>query len=107
MPHSPLFVFKSILHSEPAVVRNLAVTVVTTSSVSLDWNEPEGNTTSYFIQWISGGGAVHNTSTNETSMIIEGLIAGSQYNITVAAVAGDSNEGERTPVTTFTSRFIL
>ncbi|KAF7668966.1 hypothetical protein LDENG_00273380, partial [Lucifuga dentata] len=94
-------VFSSV--TKPAMVRNLTVTEVTTSSVSLDWFKFVGEATSYTVQWTArGGGAARNVSTNETSITIKELIAGFQYDITVAAVAGNSNEGERAPVTTFT-----
>ncbi|KAM4618292.1 receptor-type tyrosine-protein phosphatase eta-like [Polymixia lowei] len=88
--------------TKPEVVRNVMVTEVTTSSVSLTWTEPEGNVTSYTVEWTELGAAVRNISTNETSTSILGLLAGFQYNITVAAVSGHLNEGARTPVTTFT-----
>uniref|UniRef100_UPI003AACB5E9 receptor-type tyrosine-protein phosphatase eta n=1 Tax=Centroberyx gerrardi TaxID=166262 RepID=UPI003AACB5E9 len=89
--------------TKPEVVRNLTVTEVTTSSVSLNWAEPEGNATSYTVQWTAGGDALSNITTNETSIIITELLAGFQYNITVAAVAGyASNEGASSLVTTFT-----
>ncbi|XP_076026463.1 receptor-type tyrosine-protein phosphatase eta-like isoform X3 [Genypterus blacodes] len=87
--------------TKPAVVRDLNITEVTTTSVSLEWNEPEGNATSYIVEWTSERVAV-TRDTNETSMTIERLIAGYQYNFTVAAFAGYSNDGQRTLVTTFT-----
>lgn len=94
--------------AEPAVVKTLAVIDVTTSSVSLNWTEPEGNADSYTVQWTVGG-VTSNNMTTETSFTIENLIPGSQYNITVAAAAAvnSSNEGERAFITTFTSRSIL
>lgn len=91
--------------AEPSVVRSLAITDVTTTSVSLNWTEPEGNAASYTVQWIAKGDILSNM-TNETSFTIKDLIPGSQYNITVAAVANSLDEGERASVTTFTSRSI-
>ncbi|XP_044047807.1 receptor-type tyrosine-protein phosphatase eta-like isoform X3 [Siniperca chuatsi] len=89
-------------YTKPAVVRNLSVTEVTTSSVSLKWTKPEGNATSYTVQWASGRGTFENTTT-ETSFTIKDLIPGFQYNITVAAVSvKQSNKGEGTLITTFT-----
>lgn len=93
--------------AEPAVVGTLAITDVTTSSVSLNWTEPEGNADSYTVQWTVGG-LTFNNMTTETSFTIEDLIPGSHYNITVAAAAvNSSNKGERAFITTFTSRSIL
>lgn len=93
--------------TEPEVVSKLIVTMVTTSSVTLNWAQPEGNVTSYIVQWTLGGPAINNT-TNGTSFMINDLIPGSQYNITVIAVAGESsNMGEGITITNFTSRSML
>ncbi|XP_037623767.1 receptor-type tyrosine-protein phosphatase eta isoform X4 [Sebastes umbrosus] len=84
--------------TKPALVGNLSITEVTTSSVSLDWTKPEGNATSYTVQWTTG-----EDTTTETSFTINGLIPGHQYNITVAAVAvNSSNKGKETFTSTFT-----
>ncbi|XP_053174860.1 receptor-type tyrosine-protein phosphatase eta [Scomber japonicus] len=88
--------------TKPAVVNNLTETVVTTSSVSLTWTEPEGNTTSYIILW-SNNSVEEKGITSETNFMINGLIPGTKYNVTVAAVAGDSSnmgEGTTTPTVT-------
>lgn len=82
------------------------MTAVTTSSVTLNWTQPEGNVSWYTVQWTASG---HNFSktTNQTFFAITDLKPGFQYKITVAAVAVDSlNEGEGTAITTFTSRSI-
>lgn len=90
--------------AEPAVVKTLSITEVTTSSVSLIWTQPEGNVTSYLLKWTSGGHTASNT-TDDTSFTIIDLTPGVQYDITVAAVAGDlTNKGEGSSRTTFTSR---
>lgn len=109
--HNMLILFPSssvfLAFVEPAAVRTLAITDVTTSSVSLDWTEPEGNATSYTVWWTAGEDSFNGTTT-ETSFTIEDLIPGVQYNIRVAAVAvNPSNNGEMTSITTFTSRSTL
>ncbi|XP_062276922.1 receptor-type tyrosine-protein phosphatase eta [Scomber scombrus] len=94
------YIFSSF--TKPAVVNNLTETVVTTSSVSLTWTQPEGNTTSYIVLWTAEE-KVLNSTTSETSFTINGLIPGTKYNVTVAAVAGDSSnmgEGTTTPIAT-------
>ncbi|XP_029908872.1 receptor-type tyrosine-protein phosphatase eta-like isoform X2 [Myripristis murdjan] len=94
------YIFQAI--TKPDVVKDLTITNITTSSVSLRWTEPDGNSTSYKVQWTAGGEPVSNV-TNETFITITGLQAGYQYNITVAAVAGSiTNEGERIQKNTFT-----
>ncbi|XP_042371460.1 receptor-type tyrosine-protein phosphatase eta-like, partial [Plectropomus leopardus] len=94
------YTFNSV--TKPAKVGNLSITNVTTTSVSLDWTNLEGNATSYIVQWTAGRDPISDT-TNVTFFIINNLIPGSQYNITVAAVAvNPSNKGEETLTTTFT-----
>ncbi|XP_049928086.1 receptor-type tyrosine-protein phosphatase eta isoform X2 [Epinephelus moara] len=94
--------YTSTVVTKPDKVRNLSITEVTKSSVSLDWTQPEGNATSYIVQWTAGGDTPNNTTT-DTSSTIYGLVPGYQYNITVAAVAvNPSNIGEGTLKTTFT-----
>lgn len=93
--------------AEPGTVLNLRSTEVTTSSVSLSWTKPDGNATSYTVQWTTHEGSFSNTTNNTTFTIIN-LTPGSQYNITVAAVAVlSSNNGTMTLITVFTSRSIL
>ncbi|XP_049429858.1 receptor-type tyrosine-protein phosphatase eta [Epinephelus fuscoguttatus] len=94
--------YTSTVVTKPDKVRNLSITEVTKSSVSLDWIQPEGNATSYIVQWTAGGDTPNNTTT-DTSFTINSLEPGYQYNITVAAVAvNPSNIGEGTLKTTFT-----
>ncbi|KAL7403339.1 hypothetical protein ABVT39_027926 [Epinephelus coioides] len=93
--------YTSTIVTKPDKVRNLSITGVTKSSVSLDWIQPEGNATSYIVQWTAGGDTPNNTT--NTSFTISSLEPGYQYNITVAAVAvNPSNIGEGTLKTTFT-----
>ncbi|XP_042268585.1 receptor-type tyrosine-protein phosphatase eta isoform X4 [Thunnus maccoyii] len=93
------FIYSAV--TKPSVVSDLTVTAVTTSSASLTWTQPEGNVTSYIVQWTVG--KTIDKATNETSLTIQGLIPGFQYNITVTAVAGNSsNKGEGTSITTIT-----
>ncbi|XP_036964427.1 receptor-type tyrosine-protein phosphatase beta-like isoform X4 [Acanthopagrus latus] len=88
--------------TKPALVGNFSITDVTTSSVSLHWDVPVGNATSYRVRWTLGEDT-SNSSTSDTSFIINNLIPGSWYNITVSAVAIDpTNEGETISKTTFT-----
>lgn len=95
----------SLTFAEPAVVGNLTVTNVMTTSLSLSWAKPEGNAASYTIR-LAGEGVNIENNTSETSFVIEDLTPGSQYNISVAAVAvGPSNEGERASTSTFTRKF--
>lgn len=93
--------------TEPAVVKDLTIEEVTTSSVSLTWTRPDGNASSYIVEWNQEGKS-HNNTTNETSISITGLSPGFQYKITVSAVSGDlNNKGQGNSLTTSTSRSIF
>ena len=60
----------------------------------------------YTVRWSSAGGAGDNYTTSDTSHTINGLLPGVLYNVTVAAVAGPTNEGARASVSTFTRKSI-
>lgn len=98
-PH--LFVYLEFL--VPATVKNLTITKVTTSSVSLSWHEPEGNVESYRVRWTDDRFMFINKNTTT----IPDLTPGSKYNISVAAVVGNfTTEGQSAFTSTFTSRSI-
>ncbi|XP_068578957.1 receptor-type tyrosine-protein phosphatase eta-like [Cebidichthys violaceus] len=90
--------------TKPDVVRNLSVIDATTTSLSLNWTEPDGNATSYTVQWTVRGDTISNTTTTTgTSFTINHLIPGVQYRVIVAAVAvNSSNKGEGTSIISFT-----
>ncbi|XP_031138584.1 receptor-type tyrosine-protein phosphatase eta isoform X2 [Sander lucioperca] len=88
--------------TKPEVVRNLTVTVITTSSIFLTWTKPEGNSSSYTVQW-TGGNVNGSDSVTQTQKNITNLTAGVQYNITVTAVADDgSTEGKKANIFQYT-----
>uniref|UniRef100_A0A8C7YC66 protein-tyrosine-phosphatase n=1 Tax=Oryzias sinensis TaxID=183150 RepID=A0A8C7YC66_9TELE len=99
--HSSL-IFFFFLFLEPDVVKNLRIVSVTTTSVSLSWDKPEGSADSYIVRWNS---TKENSSnkTNSLSFNITNLTPGVLYNISVTAVAG--NEGNQVFNKTFTSGF--
>ncbi|XP_045562202.1 receptor-type tyrosine-protein phosphatase eta isoform X3 [Salmo salar] len=89
-------------YTKPAVVRNLSVSKITTSSVSLNWTQPEGNRSFYRVEWTDGN-ISGSQNTTGTSVNVTALTAGMQYNFTVTAVAGDNTtEGEGSQTTTLT-----
>ncbi|XP_076588510.1 receptor-type tyrosine-protein phosphatase eta-like [Chaetodon auriga] len=91
-------------YTKPEAVRNLTVTQITTSSVSLSWTEPEGNSSFYRVQWTDGH-LKETVNVTETHVDITNLTAGVQYEISVTAVAGDGfTEGQSTTVTQYTSK---
>jgi hypothetical protein len=87
--------------TEPAVVRNLYVSEITTSSVFLNWTQPEGNSFFYRVNWT---GASISQNVTKTFTTITGLTAGVQYFFIVTAVAGDNTTvGEDSQIITSTS----
>ncbi|KAI5100613.1 receptor-type tyrosine-protein phosphatase eta precursor, partial [Silurus meridionalis] len=89
--------------TKPDVVTNLTVSNKTTSSVSLNWNEPNGNRSYFTVQWT--GGSVNNiNNTSDTSYTVTGLTAGVKYIFTVTAVAVDKQTtGGSTQISAFTN----
>ncbi|XP_053175921.1 receptor-type tyrosine-protein phosphatase eta-like, partial [Scomber japonicus] len=94
-------------YTKPDIVRNLTITAFTTSSMSLSWTKPEGNSSTYKVQW-TGGNISDSCSVNVTSKTISNLAAGVNYTITVTAVAGDGHtEGQRATVSRYTKPGII
>ncbi|XP_064859069.1 receptor-type tyrosine-protein phosphatase eta-like isoform X2 [Oncorhynchus nerka] len=95
------------LFTKPAVIRNLTVSEITTSSVSLSWIEPLGNSSFYRVEW-TGGSRHMNTTTNETAFNVTELTAGVKYTFRVTAVAGDEmTEGKNISVSLFTKPAVI
>ncbi|XP_053175922.1 receptor-type tyrosine-protein phosphatase eta-like [Scomber japonicus] len=89
-------------YTKPDVVRNLSVSEITTSSVSLTWTKPEGNSPFYRVQWTAGTDN-WGVTVNETKMNVTSLTAGVQYTFTIIAVAGDNETvGEAKTVSKYT-----
>ncbi|KAK3558495.1 hypothetical protein QTP86_018148, partial [Hemibagrus guttatus] len=88
--------------TNPEVVKNLSVSIKTSSSVSLTWNEPHGNSSFFTVNWTDG--SVNNSSnTSDLSYTVTGLTAGVNYTFTVTAVAADNQTtGAPTQTSTFT-----
>lgn len=101
--HSSLIYF-FFLFLEPDVVKNLRIVSVTTTSVSLSWDKPEGSADSYIVRWNSTK-EISSNKTNSLSFNITNLTPGVLYNISVTAVAG--NEGNQVFNKTFTSGFTV
>ncbi|XP_046715731.1 receptor-type tyrosine-protein phosphatase eta-like [Silurus meridionalis] len=89
--------------TNPDIVSNLSVSNKTTSSVSLNWNEPNGYRSYFTVQW--NNGSVNNIINSLiTSYTVTGLTAGVNYTYTVSAVAADTQTtGSPTQISAFTS----
>ncbi|PIO15626.1 hypothetical protein AB205_0216700, partial [Aquarana catesbeiana] len=83
----------------PEVVKNLTAGNITTTSISLSWEKPDGNASSYFIQIL--GEPTFNKTVTTTSATIENLIPGNYYTFLVASVVDDNIQGEYRTVSAF------
>ncbi|XP_066556406.1 receptor-type tyrosine-protein phosphatase eta [Amia ocellicauda] len=87
-------------YTKPGVIGNLTVTDVTTSSVSLNWTKPQGNSSFFRVEVLETGTI---TNTTETFIIMTGLTSGGKYKFRVTAVASDnSTEGAAVNVSCYT-----
>ena len=89
-----------LLSIGPGIIGNYHIVSQTTSSISLNWTPPPGEVFMYRLEWHSGG-ALMTRHINDNSTVLSELISGTEYTVTVTAVAGD-NETEGDP-RTFTS----
>ncbi|KAJ8247584.1 hypothetical protein GJAV_G00248000 [Gymnothorax javanicus] len=90
-------------YTRPNVVSNLTVTLITSSSVSLSWTAPEGESSFYRVEWDESTGLM-NEITDQTSVNISGLTAGAKYMFRVYARAADNQtEGDSVNKTQYTT----
>ncbi len=88
-------------HTEPDVIKNLAVNNITTSSAFLTWNGLHGIRSFFKVQWTDD----KTNETSNTSYHITGLTAGVNYTFCITAVAADqSTEGKTVCISQFTSK---
>ncbi|XP_031757761.1 titin [Xenopus tropicalis] len=88
-------------YTKPGEVMNLTTYNITTNSVSLSWETPEGNTSSFLIQILGNSNLSKNMASNFTT--IDGLTPGNFYTFIVSALVGESNvRGESANTSTYT-----
>lgn len=78
-----------------------------TSSISLSWMPPTGQVAMYRLEWDNGREPMNRTI-NDTSALLSDLISGTNYTITIRAIAADNTtQGDPVTVSTFTSKSIF
>ncbi|KAL7858365.1 hypothetical protein AOLI_G00184670 [Acnodon oligacanthus] len=88
--------------AKPDVVTSLTISDRTTTSVSLTWNSPQGNSSFYRVEWTDGN-LSNNASTISTYYTVTNLTPGGNYTFTVTAVAADGvTAGAPTQISAFT-----
>ncbi|XP_016432035.1 receptor-type tyrosine-protein phosphatase eta [Sinocyclocheilus rhinocerous] len=91
-------------YTRPNVIRNLAVSEITTSSVFLTWDEPVGNRSFFKVQWADD----KTNATTNTSYNITGLTAGVNYTFCITAVAADiSTEGDTVCISNYSKPGVI
>ncbi|KAM4043753.1 uncharacterized protein ACNLHF_014024 [Anomaloglossus baeobatrachus] len=94
------------VYTKPEVVKNLSTGIITTTSISLSWETPDGNASSYVIQIL--GDPTFNKTVTSTSDTIEGLTPGNYYTLLVTAVVGENNvTGNSSEISVYTSSTLL
>ncbi|MGH0122818.1 UNVERIFIED_CONTAM: hypothetical protein FKN15_003305 [Acipenser sinensis] len=94
-------------HTKPDIISSLSVTSVSTTSISLSWTKPQGNSTSYRVQ-VQGAGLDRNLTANSESITVTDLTAGSVYTFSVTARAADNlTEGDTVTITKHTKPDII
>ncbi|XP_036431712.1 receptor-type tyrosine-protein phosphatase eta-like isoform X9 [Colossoma macropomum] len=89
--------------TKPDAVTNLTISDSNTSSVSLTWNSPQGNSSFYRVGWTDGNMYI-NATTSNTSYTVTNLTPGVNYTFSVTAVAGDGvTAGALVQTSTFTN----
>ncbi len=86
--------------AEPDIIMNLTAVDITTSSVLLNWTEPNGQSSRYRVEYDD-----KNVIAENTSIMLNDLIPGAQYTFRVFAVAADHvTEGRANQISLNTSK---
>ncbi|XP_051548122.1 receptor-type tyrosine-protein phosphatase eta-like [Myxocyprinus asiaticus] len=92
------------VYTKPDVILNLRVDNTTTSSVSLNWTKPNGQSSHYRVEYENNNVNISET-TEKTFITINNLIAGSQYTFKVFTVAADNvTEGRSDQISLYTRK---
>lgn len=85
-------------------MNDLTVSEIRTSSIFLNWTEPQGQRSFYRVEWTDGTINMNKTVT-ETKVNVTELTPGVNYTFTVIAVAGDnSTQSDVATLSQYTSK---
>ncbi|XP_075056498.1 receptor-type tyrosine-protein phosphatase H-like [Mixophyes fleayi] len=84
-------------YTKPGVVKKLTTLNITTTSISLSWQKPDGNASSYLIQIMGNPNRNQTVTTNNTTM--EDLSPGNYYTFLVSALVDKPNTQGNTSAT--------
>ncbi|KAL1247798.1 hypothetical protein QQF64_023174 [Cirrhinus molitorella] len=91
------------LYTKPDIIMNLAAGDITTSSVLLNWAQPNGQSSHYRIEY-----GDKNVTTENISIEINNLTPGKQYTFKVFAVAADNvTEGRSEQISLYTKPDVI
>ncbi|XP_019211674.1 receptor-type tyrosine-protein phosphatase eta [Oreochromis niloticus] len=76
-------------YTKPEKVKTLTVSEIRTSSIFLNWTDPQGERSLYRVEWTDGT-IKNNKTVTETKVNVTELTPGVCYTFTVTAVAGDN-----------------
>ncbi|XP_076861781.1 receptor-type tyrosine-protein phosphatase eta isoform X3 [Brachyhypopomus gauderio] len=79
-------------YTKPDIIKNLRSLEITSSSVILNWTNPEGEKLFFRVRWTNGSGMLNKTTIAASANITD-LTPGFNYSFQVSAVAAD-NETE-------------
>lgn len=91
---------------DPDVITNLTTSNITTTSITLLWQTPDGNVSFYLIEMPGLFTVYYEASTNVS--VIENLTPGNLYSFRVYAVVGVPNVlGNGSNISAYTSKYFL
>ncbi|XP_042571860.1 receptor-type tyrosine-protein phosphatase eta-like [Cyprinus carpio] len=90
-------------YTKPDVIMNLTAHYITTSSVLLNWTEPNGQSSRYLVEYEN-----NNVTTETNSIEINHLTPGAPYTFRVFAVAADHvTEGRASQISLYTKPDVI
>ncbi|XP_068137347.1 receptor-type tyrosine-protein phosphatase beta-like isoform X2 [Hyperolius riggenbachi] len=93
-------------YTKPGKVKNLHTLTITTTSISLSWQVPDGRFSTYQIQ-TTGNSANWTNVTTTNSITINNLVPGESYTLLVWALGDGSIQGDRESVSARTNAAVF